>query len=225
MNKKQIRILCVDDHAFLADGLRTRFELESDLTVVGWLSSPENLISEARKLRPDIVLLDIEMPGPDPFETAGELHRQHPDTKVVIFSAYVRDHYITSAFEAGAWGYFSKSDDTNTIIEGLRTISRGEFAFGPAVLERCQQVPGGGRGKSNGRNVTPPSSKLEGLTAREREVLRLIGRGCARSEIASILCRSPKTIDGHRESIMEKLGIHDRGELVRFAIREGLVEA
>lgn len=225
MTRKQIRILCVDDHAFLVDGLRTRFEMENDLTCVGWLDSAQDLVSEVRRLRPNIVLLDIEMPGPDPFETAGELHRLFPDTKVVIFSAYVRDRYITAAFQAGAWGYFSKSDEASAIVDGIRKAARGEFAFGETVKQRCQETVGKAtRGFKNGKLV-PPNSKLESLTQREQEVLRLIGKGHSRSDIATMLCRSPKTIDGHRESIMDKLGIHDRAELVRFTIREGLVEA
>ena len=218
MNKRTIRILCVDDHSFLVEGLAARFELERDLEHVGSLPNAANLVGEAKRLRPDIVLLDIEMPGPDPFEAADDLRRQCPDVRTVFLSAYVRDHYITAAAKAGAWGYFSKSESADDIVKGIRTVAGGEVAFGPKVQERCQAS------EAEGRRPVPPSSKLESLTTREQEVLRMIGRGLSRSQIAETLCRSPKTVDGHRESIMEKLGIHDRGELVRFAIREGLVE-
>jgi DNA-binding NarL/FixJ family response regulator len=146
--------------------------------------------------------------------------RLHPETRVIILSAYVRDHYISAAFKAGAWGFFSKSDEVSQIIDGIRKVKRGEFAFGPKVQERCQPAKNARRGQ-----LAPPSSKIESLTSREQEELRLIGKGLSRSEIAKTLSRSPKTIDGHRESIMEKLDIHDRAELVRFAIREGMVEA
>ncbi|MHC4107529.1 MAG: response regulator [Planctomycetota bacterium] len=218
MNKRTIRVLCVDDHSFLVEGLAARFELERDLEQVGSLPNAEHLVEEAKRLRPDIVLLDIEMPGPDPFEAADDLRRQCPDVRTVFLSAYVRDHYITSAVKAGAWGYFSKSESADDLVKGIRKIADGEFAFSRKVQERCQAD------EAEGHRPTPPSSRLEALTAREQEVLRMIGRGLSRSQIAETLCRSPKTIDGHRESIMEKLGIHDRGELVRFAIREGLVE-
>ena len=217
--RRVIRILCVDDHSFLVEGLRARFELESDLECVGSLPNAEALVPQAKQLRPDIVLLDIEMPGPDPFEAADDLRRQCPDVRTVFLSAYVRDHYISSAVKAGAWGYFSKSEDAATLVEGIRKVAHGDFAFSPKVQERCQPRKGFKRGQ-----LTPPSSKLDALTPREQEVLRMIGRGMSRSEIAETMCRSPKTIDGHRESIMEKLDIHDRAELVRFAIREGLVE-
>lgn len=218
--KKSIRILCVDDHAFLVEGLIARFELEGDFEVVGRLSTAENLVEEAKRTQAQIVLLDIEMPGPDPFDALAELRRRAEDVKVIMLSAYIRDHYIDSAYKAGAWGYFCKSDEMNALVEGIRKVAHGEFALGPKVQARCQPT------KRKGANEqSAPKTKLESLTPRESEVLRLIGRGMSRMEIANTLSRSPKTIDGHRELIMKKLDIHDRGELVRFAIREGLAEA
>jgi DNA-binding NarL/FixJ family response regulator len=220
MITRKLRILCVDDHAFLVDGLKARFALEQDLEVIGRLSSAESLVPEALRLKPDIVLLDIEMPGPDPFDAADDLRRRSPDIRVVMLSAYVRDHYVSAALKAGVWGYFSKSDDPDAIVEGLRKVAKGEFVMGPKVAERCKPVKPGRRNKSD----EPPKSKLETLTNREQEVLRLIGRGMSRTQIAATLCRSPKTVDGHRERIMTKLDIHTGPELVRFAIREGVAE-
>ena len=215
-----IRILCVDDHSFLTEGLVARFALEKDLEHVGSLPSAERLVAVAKEKRPDIVLLDIEMPGPDPFVAADDLRRQCPDVRTIFLSAYVRDHYISAAVKAGAWGYFSKSEDAETIVKGIRKVAGGDFAFSPKVQERCRPAARGRRG-----GVEAPTSRVDALTAREQEVLRHIGRGLGREEIAKTMCRSPKTVDGHREAIMQKLGIHDRAELVRFAIREGLVEA
>lgn len=221
MIKPPIRVLCVDDHEFLIAGLRARFELESDIELVGSLNSAQRLLILAQELRPNIILLDIEMPGPDPFEAAQDVHRILPDTRVIILSAYIRDHYISEALKAGAFGYFSKSDNTDEIIGGIRRVARhGEFALGPKIKARCKLVD-----SVRGSVISLPKTRLESLSPREQEVLRLIGRGMARTQIAETLCRSAKTIDGHREKIMEKLDIHDRGELVRFAIREGLVEA
>lgn len=218
--KKTIRILCVDDHAFLVEGLIARFALEPDFEIVGRLATAENLVEEAKRTHAQIVLLDIEMPGPDPFDSLAELRRQAEDIKVIMLSAYIRDHYIDSAYKAGAWGYFCKSDEMNALVEGIRKVARGEFALGPKVQERCQPTK-----RKGSEDQAPPKTKLDTLTPRESEVLRLIGRGMSRIEIANTLSRSPKTIDGHRELIMKKLDIHDRGELVRFAIREGLAEA
>lgn len=240
MAKRQIRVLCVDDHAFLVEGLRTRFEMEGDIECVGRLSTAEDLVEQVRYLEPNVVILDIEMPGPDPFEAAAEVHRVSPQSRVVFLSAYVRDHYISAAINAGAWGYFSKSDEAADIVAGIRKVVGGAFAFGPRVEARCQPPSHNGRGDAGGRSggsgragdrgranttAAPTGSRLDLLTSREQEVLRLIGKGHQRAEIAKLLCRSAKTIDGHRESIMQKLDIHDRAELVRYAIREGLVEA
>ncbi len=220
ITKPTIRILCVDDHAFLVEGLSARFALEKDFALVGRLSTAQNLVEEARRSGAQIVLLDIEMPGPDPFDAIAELRRRDEDIRVIILSAYIRDHYIEAAYKSGAWGYFSKSDEMNAIVEGIRKVAAGEFTLGPKVQERVQPT----RRRSATKDGSP-KTKLDLLTPREQEVLRLIGRGMSRIEIAKTLSRSPKTIDGHRELIMKKLDIHDRGELVRYAIREGLVEA
>ncbi len=219
MTSRTIEILCVDDHAFLVDGLKAKFELEPGLKCVGRLATAEDLVREVDRLRPHIVLLDIEMPGPDPFEAAADIHARFPETRVIILSAYVRDHYISAAFKAGVWGYFCKSDDTGEIIRGIRKVARGEFAFGPKVADRCRPASGPAQ-----KAAAPPNSKIDMRSKREQEVLRLIGRGLTRLEIAKALSRSPKTVDGHRERIMSKLDLHTTPELVRFAIGEGLVE-
>ena len=213
-----IRVLCVDDHEFLVEGLRSRLGLEPDIEIVGWLDSADGLIAEARRTQADIVLLDIEMPGRDAFEVLADLRRQRPETRVIVLSAYVRDHYIDAAVKAGAWGYLSKSDSPSATVDAIRKATREEFAFGPSVLKRCRPE----RGRNNGE---APASRLEDLTPRELEILRMIGRGLSRTEIAEITHRSPKTVDNHRAAIMRKLAIHDRVELARYALREGLTEA
>jgi two-component system response regulator NreC len=216
---KRIKVLCVDDHAFLVDGLKARFDLEPDIELVGRLPSADDAVVEARRLKPDIILMDIEMPGVDPFEAIEDLKGQLPDTRVIMLSAYVRDHYVSAAFKAGVWGYFSKSDDPNSIISGIRKVDRGEMALGPKVEERTKAP------HRSGRDEAPaPKARLETLSKREQEVLRMIGRGMSRTQIAEVICRSPKTVDGHRERIMAKLDLHTTTDLVRFAIREGLAE-
>jgi DNA-binding NarL/FixJ family response regulator len=218
MTNRPIRLLCVDDHEFLIEGLRSRLALEPDLEFVGKLGSAERLVEEARRTKADIVLLDIEMPGPDSLEKLQELRTRLPDVRAIMFSAYIRDHYIDAAFKGGAWGYLSKSDDPDQVIEAVRKVMRGEFAFGAKVLERCQALPG------HGRAVVRPTSKLDLLTPRELQILRMIGNGMSRSEISRAIHRSPKTVDNHRAALMEKLGIHDRVDLARFAISEGLAQ-
>ncbi|MCA9297606.1 MAG: response regulator transcription factor [Phycisphaerales bacterium] len=206
------RVLCVDDHAFLVEGLKARLALEADLSFVGRLPSAEGLVRTVRDTRADIVLLDIEMPGPDVFEALQDLTAQCPDVRAIMLSAHIRDHFIDAATEAGAWGYFSKSAEPDEIVEAIRRVRAGEFVLDSQVARRVRRGTGG---ETN-------ASRLHLLTPRELQVLRLIGEGKTRAAIAAEMHRSPKTIDTHRMSIMEKLDIHDRGELVRFAIREGL---
>lgn len=232
-----VRLLCVDDHAFLVEGLKAKFSAtggggDREFQVVGRLATAQNLVKEAQRLRPDIVLLDIEMPGPDPFEMADRLHRLDERAKIVFLSAYVRDHYIAEAYRCGACGYFSKADEIEDIVEGLRQVAKGggadgDFVFGPKVKARCRP-PKQRRALGGVRTVqseSQPPLRLETLSARELEVLRLIGRGLSRNEIAEALSRSPKTIDRHQDRMLNKLALETRAELMRFAIREGLAEA
>lgn len=210
-----IRILCVDDHAFLVEGLEARFAQEPDLKIVGRLAQADDLVKAVMTLKPDIVLLDIEMPGRDAFEAAGVVSENCPASRVVVLSAFVRDHYISAARKAGAWGYFSKSDDSSAIIAGLRRVAKGEFVLSPRVVERCAP---------DSTVSSKHQSRLDLLTPREQDVLRLIGRGLPRERVAQSLSLSVKTVDGHRDRMMKKLNIHTTTELVRFAIREGLAE-
>lgn len=216
----KIRVLCVDDHPFVVEGLQARLSLARDLEFVGRLNSAEDLVAEAKRTKADVVLLDIEMPGPDPFEALDDLARQCPNARAIILSAYVRDHYIDAAVNAGAWGYLCKNDDPDMIIDAIRKVARGEFVFGPGVMGRCTIERKGAVSEAN-----KPASKLQMLTPREQQILRMIGKGMSRAEIAKTIHRSPKTVDAHRASIMQKMNMHDRVELARYAIREGLVEA
>jgi len=215
----KIRVLCVDDHAFLAEGLRSKISLELDMEYVGWLPDATDLVKEAKERGADVVTLDIEMPGPDPFEALAEVQRRAPEVRVIVLSAYVKDRYLDAAVEAGAWGFLSKADDPDSIVQAIRRVAGGEFALGPSVEGRLPMD-----GARPGRKATKVQSRSNLLTNREQQILRMIGRGMSRHEIAKELFRSSKTIDAHQQSIMKKLDLHDRVELVRYAIREGIVE-
>ncbi|MHC5025224.1 MAG: response regulator [Planctomycetota bacterium] len=212
---RTIRILCVDDHAFLIEGFRARIDVEPDLEVVGALERADRLQEVVEGLKPDIVLMDIEMPGADPFDSIDRLRKLHPEVRTILFSAFVRDAYLDAAYRAGAWGYLSKSAAPDEVIAGIRNVASGELAFTGDVL-RKSNTPAGTRGL--------PTSRLSALSVRELQILRLIARGLTRTDIATQLSRSPMTIDNHRKSIMKKLGLSDRAELVRYAIAEGIVE-
>jgi DNA-binding NarL/FixJ family response regulator len=225
-----IRVLCVDDHAVLVEGLVRQFAIEDRIRVVGRLGSAEKLLDEATRLRPDVVMFDIEMPGPDIFEMADRLRHMHPRMRFVFLSAHIRDGYLAAAYKCGAWGYFAKGDDLSDIVAGVTEVARsaaGTFVMGPKVRERCRPARGpvGVEQKKGLGNTIEPVTPLSALSNREVEVLRLIGKGLSRVEIAKELSRSAKTIDGHQEHIMKKLGIESRTELMRFAIREGFAEA
>jgi len=217
--KSRIRILSVDDHPFVFEGLRARLSLEPEFECVGHMGSAANLLQEVKRLEPDVILLDISMPGPDPFEALADLHRRFPEIRTIVLSAYVRDHYVEAATKAGAWGYVSKADPPEFIADAIRRVMAGEFVMGSEVKERCKVVREG-----DARQQETAPSRLSLLTPREQQILRLIGKGLSRAAIAKTIFRSPKTVDAHRNSIMEKLGFNDRVDLVRYAIREGLVE-
>lgn len=225
------RVLCVDDHAVLVEGLKAQFAIDGQIECVGYLPSAAKLLEEAERLQPNVVLLDIDMPGPDVFEMADRLRRSHPRMRFIFLSAHVRDGYLASAYKCGAWGYFAKGDSLSDIVAGVKEVVRsdeGVFVMGPKVKQRCQPVkPATFASRAASREPEDPRPKttLESLTPRELEVLRLIGKGRSRSEIAKELSRSAKTIDGHQERIMKKLDLHSRADLMRFAIREGLAEA
>lgn len=220
-----IRVLCVDDHRVLVEGLKAQFAIDGRLACVGHLPSADRLLEETARLKPDVILLDIEMPGADAFEAADRVRHQFPSIRIVFLSAHVRDGYVAAAYKCGSQGYFSKGDDLDAIVAGIGDVVKDPHAFvmGPKVRERCAVRPSTSGAHRPFAGDTPPT-RLDSLSTREIEVLRLIGRGLSRTEIAAELSRSAKTIDGHQERIMKKLGVESRSELIRLAIREGLAE-
>ena len=232
-----IRILCVDDHAMLVAGLTAQFAIEGKIEVVGRLASADRLIEEVKNLMPTAVLMDIEMPGADVFEVAASLKRAYPGVRLIVLSAHIRDAYISASFAAGIEAYFAKSDELADIVNGIYEVAKsppGTFLLGPKVRERCRPVMnpgvGGSKAAKDRRSMTwadsgGPMTLLASLTGRESEILRLVGKGLSRNQIAEQLFRSVKTIDGHQERMMKKLGIESRADLMRFAIREGLAQA
>ncbi|MBX3379051.1 MAG: response regulator transcription factor [Phycisphaeraceae bacterium] len=232
---RPIRVLCVDDHLVLIEGLKARFSMEGGINVVGQLMSAERLLQEVGSLRPDVVTLDIEMPGPDAFEMADRLKREFPQVCVVVLSAHIRDAFISASFRSGVSAYFAKSDELSDIVRGIYEVAHRKaktFLLGPKVSERCRPIHGklvqGVVSRDNARHDTPdetPTTLTDSLTPRELEILRLIGKGLSRTQIAAQLCRSTKTVDAHQGRMMRKLGIDARADLMRFAIREGLAQA
>jgi DNA-binding NarL/FixJ family response regulator len=225
-----VRVLAVDDHALLLDGMRVQLGLDPEIDFVGSLPDPSGLLDAVERLRPDVVTLDVEMPGPEVFESADRMRQRFPDVRFIFLSAHIRDSLLSAAYRCGASGYFAKGDDLRDLAAGIKRVARavrGTFV-GPKVLAQCpaaRAVRSVRRTRRASAEDAPPVCALDRLTSREIEVLRHIGGGKGRVEIGKTLSRSPKTVDGHQERMMKKLGIATRADLMRFAIREGLVQA
>lgn len=211
-----IRILLADDHAVLRAGLRALLEREPDLTVVGEAAHGEEALEKCRDLNPDVVVLDITMPGADGLETTRRIAALQPDVRIVILTMHPEEHYLVPVLEAGASGYVHKARADEELIEAIRTAAGGEVFLYPEatrlLLERVRQAD-------------EPEPGLERLTDRERQVLALTAEGFSSSEIGERLIISPKTVDTYRSRIMRKLDLQHRSQLVRFALRTGLLRS
>ncbi len=213
------RVLLVDDHAMLREMLRERLQREADLEVVGVAARGEDAVALAAALSPDIVVLDIDMPGQLCFTAAREIRAAHPQTRILFLSAFFHDRYIEDALEVGASGYVTKDESPEVIVGAIRTAAGGLAYYSPNVQSRIVV------GAEGLQLAQAGSSRAAQLTPRELEVVRYIARGLANKEIASRIDVTVKTVDRHTQNAMDKLDIHNRVELARFAIREGLAEA
>jgi two-component system response regulator NreC len=215
---EMIRVLLADDHAVLRGGLKALLSLEPDLDVVGEAATGEAAVERVRALRPDVVVMDLAMPGMDGLEATREVMALELGTRVLVLSSQAEEEYLLPVLEAGGSGYVRKTDADSDLIEAIRTVARGEVFLYPSatklLLRRYRDAEQRGE-------VNP----LEELSNREREVLALTAEGFSSSEIGKQLFLSPKTVDTYRARIMQKLGLQHRSELVRFALRTGLLKA
>jgi DNA-binding NarL/FixJ family response regulator len=211
-------VVLADDHALVREMLFERLSREG-MEVVALASSGDRAIELASSDPPDVVVLDIDMPGRSAFEAAREVQRISPATRVIFLSAFVHDRYVEQALEVGASGYLTKADPPQAIVDAIRKVNEGGTCFSPAVLDRMVIDRDGARlADGNG-------SRLGLLTDREQEVLSYVAKGLSQRQIARLAGISVKTVQHHITRVMDKLEIHDRVELARFAIREGIVEA
>ncbi len=216
---KQITVMLVDDHAMVRSMLRDRLELEPDLAVVAAVGTADEAVAEAPRLRPDVILMDIDMPGMVCFEAAKQITAQHPDTRIIFLSAFFHDRYIEEALKVKAWGYITKSEPEQTVVQAVRNVHSGVTYFSPEVQGRLVV-------DSKGPRLAQQAvSRVSTLTEREMEILRYLARGLSKKEIAQKVHISVNTVNRHTSSVMNKLDIHDRVDLARFAIREGVAEA
>ena len=207
-----IKVLLADDHALVRAGIRSLLNAMAQVEVVAEASSGEEAIDLASTSRPDVVLMDIAMKGITGLEAAARMRERMPEVRVVILSMHSGEEYVLQALRAGAAGYLLKDAATGELELALRSVMRGESWLSPSV---SRQVVEG--------YVRSGESAPEALTARQREVLRLVAGGKSTKEIAFLLNLSVKTVETHRAQIMERLNIRDVAGLVRYALRTGLV--
>ena len=217
---KKINVLLADDHTVVRQGLRMLLDAEQDMTVVGEAENGLQTVQMARKLRPDVIVLDVAMPHLNGLEVTRRITRDLPDTRVLVLSSYSDEEYVQQLTEQGASGYLVKQTAANDLIKAIREAHKGNAFFSPSIskrfLDHCREA------FSHGSRV-PKKTGL--LTSREAEVLQLIAEGHANKQIAADLGISIKTVEKHRQQVMNKLGIHDVAGLTRHAISKGIVPA
>jgi DNA-binding NarL/FixJ family response regulator len=218
MPDELIRILLVDDHAVLRAGLRALLEAELDLEVVGEAGTGEDALPMVERLAPDVVVMDLSMPGMGGLEATRLITGTDQGTRVLVLTMHGEEEHLLPVLEAGGSGYVSKRSADEELIEAIRTVARGDVFLYPDAAKLLLQ---GFRGKTV-RGEDDPLSKL---SERELEVLGHTAEGFSSAEIGKKLFISPKTVDTYRSRIMEKLGLHHRSELVRFALQQGLLKA
>jgi len=215
---ERVRILLADDHAVLRAGLRALLESAADFEVVGEAGTGEEAVERARELRPDVVVMDLSMPGIGGLEATRRIAALGQGTRVLVLTVHAEEEYLLPVLEAGGSGYVMKTSADVDLIRAIRTVARDEvFLYPKATKLLLQRYRAGGTEKEK--------DPLEVLSDREREVLQLTAEGFSSSEIGQRLFISPKTVDTYRSRIMEKLRLHHRSELVRFALRTGLLRA
>lgn len=209
----KIKVLIVDDHAVVRDGIKAMLSIHDDIEVVGDAAEGREAIEKARELVPEVVIMDIAMPGMDGFEATRRILKENPKTKVLILTQHDSKEYILAAIKAGATGYVPKRALGSELVSAVRAIYQQDSYLYPsaaaAVIESYRQ-----KGEED---------PYDRLTAREREILKLIAEGHTSREIADMLFVSLSTVVGHRAKIMEKLGLKNRTELVKYAMRKGLI--
>jgi DNA-binding NarL/FixJ family response regulator len=220
-----ISILIVDDHALFRRGIRKMLEAEPDLHVVGEAASGQEALEQARKLLPDVILMDIKMPDPagrtegalNGIEATRILHREMPHVGIIFCTMFEDDEFVFAGLKAGGRGYILKDDDLDTMLRGIRAVGHGESLLGPSIAEKVMRHFAALPDKQ-----TP---LIDDLTPRELEVLELIAKGWSNKAIADALTLSEKTVKNHINNIFSKLHVCDRSQAMLYAFRQGLVKA
>ena len=216
---KRITVLLADDHTIVREGFRKMLELEDDLEVVGEAQDGRRAVALAKKLRPAVVLMDIAMPLLNGLEATRQVLKALPATKVLMLSAHSDDAYIEDATDSGAVGFLLKQASAHVVCDAIREVQKGKNFFCPTIARRQHE-----RDRKSCKPAGTPSRNAR-LSSREMEVLQLIAEGKANKETAAELGIGIKTVEKHREHLMQKLDIHDTAGLTRYAIGAGIIES
>lgn len=216
---KEIKVLLAEDHTIVRKGLRSLLEGEAGLEVVGEAEDGREALRKVQQLHPDVVVMDISMPGLNGLEATRQIKKGFPKLKILILTVHGNEEYVFQTLRAGASGYVVKKAAPAELVAAIQAVHRGESFISPSVSGKILQDYAR-RAEMNTRG----SETYARLTSREREVLQLLAEGRSNREIADLLYLSIKTVQTHRAKIMEKLGMKSTGELTRYAMRKGLID-
>ena len=217
---KRITVLLAEDHTIVREGFRKMLELEDDIEVVGEAQDGRQAVALVKKLHPAVVLMDIAMPLLNGLEATRQILKAVPGTRIVILSAHNDDAYVKNATESGAVGFLIKQNSSHVVCDAIREVQKGKTFFSPSISRRLNRL-----NPQSSDRAGRPNKKAAQLTSRELEVLQLIAEGKANKETAAELGIGMKTVEKHREHLMEKLDIHDTAGLTRYAISAGIIES
>ncbi len=217
---KKITILLADDHLVVRQGLRALINTEKDIEVVGEAETGRQAVELAKELHPNIVLMDIVMPALNGLEAARQISKQVPSCKVLILSSYGDDEYVQRLNEVGARGYLIKQTAATDLMKAIREVQKGRKAFSPSISSRFQEMS-----RQPAAHAPGAPLHIAQLTPREAEALQLIAEGQTNKQIAAELGISAKTVEKHRQQVMNKLKIHDVAGLTRYALSKGVIKS
>jgi two-component system response regulator NreC len=215
---QKIAILIADDHTLLRSGIRALLEDEPDMVVVGEANDGREAVRLASQLKPNVILMDIAMPLLNGLEATRQIKREHPEINVLVLTMYDHEEYFRQMLEVGASGYIIKRAAANELVAAIRAVYNGESVLSPAITRLLLEDYL--KRDSTAKEEDDPNA----LSSREREVLQLIAEGKTSREIAELLNLSVKTVQSHRTNLMQKLDLHDRGELIKYAIQKKIIE-